>query len=290
LTAPVLIDYSFQFGATGYVIGGAPFADGTLIDVTSVTGLDQAPIRTSTATYEGRDGGILNATHEDMRVVIISGIIYGGSSPVQTLLEALKANYAPSSLAQPFYIQPGGITQRQIYAKSLGFKYPWDAGIRTNKVPFTITLQAEDPTIYGTSLYDVAGALQGAAPGYGFNYNYPYSYGTSTFIGQTYLVNNGTKPCGFYAIIRNPTSQIVNPRILSDTVSAQVTTTISAGSNDVLIFDFYRESLLLNNANRHTAIVNEGWFLLQPGINSVRFQADSTAQVNVDYQFYDGYR
>lgn len=290
MTAPVLIDYSYQFGATGYVIGGSAFADGTLIDVTNVSGLDQAPIRTSTATYEGRDGGILNAIHEDMRKVIVSGTIYGGSNPIQILLEALKANYAPSPLAQPFYIQPGGITQRQVYAKSLGFNYSWTTALRTNQTPFTITLQAEDPTIYGTTLYDVPGALQGAAPGYVYNNNYNYSYGSGVFIGQTYLVNNGTKPCGFYAIIRNPTAQVTNPRILSDTMSTKVTTNISAGSNDVLTFDFYNEALILNNAGRHAAVINEGWFQLQPGVNSVRFQADSTAQVNVDYQFYDGYR
>lgn len=290
MTAPVLIDYSYQFGATGIVIGGAAFADGTIIDVTGVTGLDQAPIRTSEATYEGRDGGILNAVHEDMRKVIVTGIIYGGTSPIQTLLEALKANYAPSAVAQPFYIQPGSITQRQVYAKSLGFNYPWSTDLRTNKVTFTITLQAEDPTIYGTTLYDTPGALQGVAPGHAYNYGYNYNYGSSVFIGQTYLVNNGTKPVGFYAIIRNPSAQVVNPRILSDTMSTQVTTSISAGSNDILIFDFYNESLLLNGSNRHASIGNEGWFLLQPGINSIRFQADSTAQVNVDYQFYDGYR
>lgn len=291
MSAPILSDFSLQYGATGIVLNGAPLSDGTIIDVTDIGGLDSAPVRVISSPFEGRDGGVINAVFEDMRTIPITCMIYAGSTPINQTLEALKANFAPSDVAQPLYFQPGGITQRQLFAKSLGVKYNWTQAMRTGQTPAVITLQTEDPTIYGTSAYSVLASLVGstAMPGYKFNRLWSYTFGGAVKIGQQFLTNAGTKETGFLATITG--FAVTNPRIIGDTVGgATVRLNLTAGSSDTLVFDFYNQAVILNGSTRHAAVTQEGWFKLQPGVNSVRLQSDSTTAASIVYSYFDAYR
>lgn len=291
MTAPVLDAYALQYGITGILLNGAPLPDGTTIDITDISGLDSAPAKSSSATYEGRDGGILHAVNEDMRQIVITGTIYAGSNSIFVTLEALKDNFALTDTAKPLYLQPYGVSPRMVNCKSLGVKYSWTTAMRTGNTPIVITLQAEDPTIYGVSQYNVQGYLitPAATPGYTFSHPWPYSFGGGNPVGQTLLTNAGTKPTGFYATLQN--QSVTNPRIISDTAGGLfVSTSLTVGSSDVLVFDFYNQTLLLNGQSRHASVQNEGWFQLLKGSNSIRFQADSSTPALINYTYYDAYR
>lgn len=291
MTAPVLDDYALQFDFTGLLMNGDPLPDGTIIDVTQIDGLDSAPAKQSTASYEGRDGGILNAFNEDMRKPVISGTIYAGSNPIFQTLDILKQNFEIGTDPKPLFFQQEGTDLRQVFCKSLGFNYSWTAAMRTGTTPFTITLQAEDPTIYGTAQRTFTGALQtpSTTPGYQWSRAWSYSWGGGNPIGLTLLPNLGTKYVGFTATLQN--QACTNPRIICDTQPGkQVTTDLTVGSADIVVFDFFTQSLYLNGQSRHGAIDIENWFKLQRGLNSVRFMADSVSSAQVTYSYYDGYR
>jgi hypothetical protein len=290
MTVPVLSDFSLQYGTSGLLLNGLPLSDGTIIDVDQVDGLDEAPVKSSEASYEGRDGGILNAFFSDMRKPKITGTIYGGTNSVFNTIDLLKANFAVGLQAQPLFFQQAGQTPRQLFCKSLGFNYSWTAAMRLNNTPFTINLQAEDPTIYGTTNYMPVGYFQtlGSQPGYHWSRAWSYSWGGGNPIGQTLLVNNGNKAVGFLATIQGQACN--NPTLISDTTGLNIATNIIIGATDVLTFDFYQKSLFLNGVSKHAAITNEGWFQLQPGLNSIRLQVASVTAAQILFNFYDGWR
>lgn len=291
MTSPVLDDYAFQYGNSQVIINGLPSPDGSIIDITDVEGLDSAPNKTSTASYEGRDGGILNAFHEDMRIIKLTGTLYGSpTTSIFQTLDVLKMLFATGQDPQPLYFQQEGTNLRQVFAKALGVNYSWTAAMRTGQTPIVINLQAEDPTIYGVTEYTPQGFAQtpNSVPGYAWSRAWSYSWGGGSPVGLTFLTNNGTKYTGFKATLMG--QACTNPQIISDTESSVVDTNITVGSNDTLVFDFYNQVLLLNDQARGGAVVNEGWFKLQPGINAIRFLCDSNTPASITYDFFDGYR
>lgn len=285
---PTLTDFAFQFGDTGITLNTDPLPDGTILDINDVQGLDMSFIKSSTISYDGRPGGLIHAKHDDIRKIVIAGTLIAGSIPIMQTLEALKANFALGDTPQSLYFQAPGVGQRQVFCKSGGVTYSWNQAMRSGSTPISFTLFAEDPKIYGVTLNMVTGQLAPPFPGYGWNRPWPYSFGGGGIVGHTLLTNNGTRPAGFKAIIQN---QVVgNPRFLSDTTGKLVSTTnLGVGSTDTLIFDFYNQTVILNGLTRHAALASEGWFDLQPGVNSIRFQADSTNNATVQYQYYDTY-
>jgi hypothetical protein len=290
VTTPVLDDFGFQYGTSGLVLNDLALGDGTYLDITQVDGLDSAPAKNSSASFEDRDGGVINAVFEDIRKIKIAGTLYAGSNPLFQTIDLLKANYAIGQDPQPLFFKQWGTLLRQVFCKSLGFNYSWTAVMRTGQTPFSIDLQAEDPTIYGTTLNTPVGVLQpsGSQPGYSWSRPWSYSWGGGIPFGQTLLTNNGTKYGGFYATIQN--YAVTHPRIISDTANSYVSTSLTIGSTDVLVFDFYNQSLFLNGQSVHAAVVNEGWFKLLPGVNSVRLLSDSSTAAQITYSYYDAYR
>jgi hypothetical protein len=293
MTAPVLADYSFQYGDSGILLNGDPLSDGSILDITQIDGLDSAPLKTSTASYEGRDGGIINAFNEDMRQPVITGTLYGGSDPIFQTIDMLKDNFAPrdDGEPQPLYFQQEGTDLRQLFCKPLGFNYSWTAAMRTGTTPFTIKFQAEDPTIYGTDFQSIQGTCltPNSVPGYAWSRAWSYSWGGAASVGTSQLFNNGNKYTGFYADIMG--QACTNPVIACDTQPGMfVSTNITIGAQDTLRFDFYNQALLLNGQSRGNSVLNEGWFFLKKGINQLRFSADSLTPANIQYQYFYGYR
>jgi hypothetical protein len=215
----------------------------------------------------------------------------GAGGSVFPLIDVLKANYAIGQTPQPLFFQQEGTTQRQVFCKSLGFNYSWTSAMRTGTTPFTISLQAEDPTIYGTQQYAPVGFCQtpNSVPGYNWSRAWSYTWGGAAMIGLTQLTNNGNKYTGFLATIQGQACQ--NPQIICDSQNGlNVDTSLVIGSTDTLVFDFYNQSLYLNGVSKHALVTNEGWFKLQPGVNVVRFLADSNTPAMITYTFYDGWR
>lgn len=289
--APTLNDYEMQYGDAGVKMNtvGQNFP---LIDVTKVSGLDNAPYRVDQRDREGMDGGFTDAIFEQQRVIVIEGTIYADQNDladIEVLLDNLKANYAPGQVNNPFYFSPAGGRIRQVGCKSLGFKYDWDNGRNIGAVPFQAQLVAEDPTIYSTSLYQATWVpVTGAPTGRGYNRSFNYGYG-GAYSGNTQgLVNLGNKSSGLTFVVAG---SCTNPRITNDLTGEYIQVNITLGAADTLTIDTRNRTIYLNGtASRRNALApGSMFFLAQPGTTFVRYLTGSgTATLTATWR--DAYR
>lgn len=177
-------DYEFQLNDTGVRLNTGnvvPF-----VDITKVTGLDNAPYRETIRDHEGTDGGFLDAEFERGRDIILEGIIYCDGSSVEPYLDSLKYNYGPVRTPIPLYFKSSGVLERVIFVKPRGFHFDWETARRLGITNAQFLMYAEDPRIYTNILNSIVIPFGGSATtGFGFN--------TNPIITDTYTrsVSNG---------------------------------------------------------------------------------------------------
>jgi len=288
MTAPVLSDFTLQFGASGVLLNSDPQNSyDPFFDVEKVTGLDSGSFRSSTKALDGRDGGIVEAEFMDPRTIVISGTCYGQINPIGPYLDNAKANYGPSKNDQPLYIKEPGNSQRQVFCKSLGFKYDWDAAYRLNTTAYQITLIAADPVVYGTVQRSVSGSnASGTVPGFGFNLGFNFGFGGSYTPASLIVTNSGNKTVGGTIII---TGSGTNVGILNNNTGKSLTTSISIGGLDQLIFDLNYRRVTLNGISRRGSVTAENWFKFSPGQTQLQLLAD-TGTISATVLNYDGWQ
>lgn len=288
MTAPILTDFTLQFGVSGVLLNNDPVnAVDPIFDIEKVTGLDSAPFRSSTKALDGRDGGIAEAEFLDVRNIVITGTVYGQANPIGPYLDTAKANYAPSKVDTPLYIKEPGNVQRQIFCKSLGFKYDWDTTRRTNCTPYQITLVAADPVVYSTQQRQTSGSNgSGAFPGFGFNLAFNFGFGGAYLPSNLVVTNAGNKEVGGTISI---TGSGTNVRILNLNTGKTLSTSIAVGSGDVLLFDLSYRRVTLNGVSRRGSVTAENWFKFQPGQTTLQLQTDS-GTISATVLNYDGWQ
>jgi len=156
-----LSDYEFQLGDTGVRLNSGstvPF-----VDISKVSGLDNAPYRETIRDHEGADGGFIDAEFEKGRDIILEGMVYGDLTNVESILDSLKLNFAPVTSPIPFYIKPGTVNERLVFVKSRGARYDWDTARRIGCTEIQFLLFAEDPRIYDANLSSVIIGFGGIA-------------------------------------------------------------------------------------------------------------------------------
>ena len=258
-------DLTFQYGDTGQILNTDPSGTNPFCDITTITGLSNAPVRLVEHAREGMDGGFIDASFENMRVITLEGSIF---NVTETFLDALKANYAPSNSALPFYFQIPVVGVRVVFAKSLGITYALNNLRRLGQVAFQIQLKAEDPTIYGPQNTGTAN-IGGSSTGFGFPLRFPLGFGGVLSNNGTISINNsGNKPADATFVIYGP---ITNPAIYNSTTGQKVTFNITLGATDYLTVNLMNKTVILNGTTnrRGTMLGTSTWFLLQPGINAI---------------------
>jgi hypothetical protein len=294
MVAPVLDDYAYMFTDAGVLLNGnnnSPVVGVPVYDVYKVTGLDLASVRTSMRIAEGEDGGTVESEFLDPRTLTIEGTLFCHSSEsIEAQLDALKSNFQPSTVDKPLYIKSPGVDQRVVFCKSLGVRYDIDQARRFNSTSFSVILQAQDPVVYGSTVKSFSGALSSEViNGHGFDHAYDLSFGGASSTGsQMSVVNAGTKAVGAIITLYGP---VTGPRIISDTVGVTLNmSSLVAGVSDIITIDLKRRTVKLNGASRRgTVAYEDGWFLLVPGTNILRYQASSSAVVPISGTYRDGY-
>jgi len=295
MAAPVLVDYSYMFTDTGILLNAnnnAPLVGAPVFDVQKVSGLDLGNIRTSMRISEGEDGGTVEGEFLDPRTVVIEGILYcEASDSIEAQLDSLKANFQPGTVNKPLYMKSPGTDQRVLNCKSLGVRYDVDQARRYNSTSFQITLQASDPVVYGSTVKSFYGTLSTeVVNGHGFDHGYDLSFGGVTTTGQQItVVNSGNKEVGAIITLQGP---VTGPRIVSDTEGKTLSfpSLVAATTSDTITIDLKRRTVKLNGASRRLTVDNkEGWFLIQPGTNVLRYQALSSTVVPINGTYQDGY-
>ena len=142
---PTLLREEFRFQYTGVPLNTAvalPF-----VDITKVSGLDNAPVASSDNTREGMHGAYTDASYQGSRTVTLEGNIYASSAALETYLDSLKDNFRPNKEPHPLFIGTDS-DLRVVFGKSLGLKYDKDPLRRLGIVPFQVQLLCSDPRIY----------------------------------------------------------------------------------------------------------------------------------------------
>lgn len=260
-------DFTFAYSDTGVILNSDPLLPtDPFVDISKVSGLDNAEFRISEREREGMDGGFVDSMYEKMRTIVLEGQIY---NTTESYLDSLKANYAPSFAVQPFYFDAPGVSERLIYCKSYGMKYDWDTARRLGIVPVQFQLKAEDPTIYGALITAIAN-LGSIDTGFAFNLSFNFGFGAGGTAGTTTITNSGNKDADGTFTITGP---VTNPIIVHDNTGNRLTFSIVLGVSDTLVINLRNKTVTLNGtANRRGSLVTTSrWFMLEPGVNTLRF-------------------
>jgi hypothetical protein len=291
-------EFTFQYNDDGLLLnddfGGTTSLDPSgvasftpFFDIVRVEGLASSDFRTTERSREGMDGGDIDAEFEEMRTITIEGTVYSPPELLESYLDSLKDNYAPTKIPLPLYWRAPGINDRVVFCKSYGAKYTWDDKRRLGIADVQIQLKAEDPSIYDADVVSGNTGLPSAGTGRAYPRAYSYGYGspaayddiyvdtyslithTSGLGGRIDIVNGGNKPTGAVITIYGP---IISPTVAHDLTGRQLMFNISLASNEYLEINLRARTVKLNGtANRRNAMSSTSrWFMLAPGINSLR--------------------
>lgn len=271
MTSTLVNPLSFQLGDAGVILNddivgfGHPF-----VDITKVGGFDSAPYRETKRDHEGQDGGFLDAEFETGRDVTLGGTVYGNGSILESYLDSLKANFAPSTSPIPLYFLTETGLARVIFVKPRGCRYDWDSARRIGMTDIQFLMYAEDPRIYDQSVTQVQIPF-GSSTGIGFAFSFGFSLNfgiTSTNPTGGYIINAGNRPTPGTLAIQGPIS---TPIVINDTTGDQLQFNISLGSTDTLTVDLqYRTVRLNGTTNMRSTLVAPNWFTFPSGATFLR--------------------
>jgi Phage tail protein len=284
---------TFQYTNTGVILNTDNSHVLPFIDVQKVSGLDNAPIRLSQADHEGTDGGYVDSQFETTRVITISGMVYCVPGSEEGYLDQLKANYAPSTVVQPFYFSTPDQGTRCCFGKSQGLNYDWDTSRRTGMFAFQIVILCPDPVIYGISSSTISATLTSAATG-GRAYNrlYPLSYGGGGTTNAFVCVNNGNRNA---PVVFDIFGAVTNPVLYNDTTFQTMTFLTTIAGGHFLRVDCGNKLVLLDagSSQRSSLVGTPNWIYLAPGNNTIRFlgtQSPPTPVATINAYFQDAWR
>lgn len=278
-------DMTWQLGDSGFtlntdIVPGAPF-----VDVEAVTGLASAPYRETKKDHEGVDGGFLDAEFETGRDLLITGTLYSNGNPIESVLDLLKSQWAPSRTLVPLYYTTNAtLGTRVLFVKPRGLIYDIDLLIRTGTTAIQFGAYAEQSHIFDTqqtsALMNVGATI---FTGFAFPLSFSFGFGgvSTTSDGQIFT-NNGNRPTPVVFTITGP---VTNPVIYSDENGVNMAFAINLASTDQLVIDTYYRTVRLNGSNRRAFMTTAGWFHLLPGANTLRFRAAAgTGTLLVQYR------
>jgi hypothetical protein len=282
-------ELTFRIGTAGVVLNtdsaGMPF-----VDVESVRGLDSAEFRVSQRDWEGNDGSFMDAEFESGRTILITGTVYASTATMESYLDTLKANYAPSNSLKKFYFKSPGVNERFLYVKPLGIKYDWESMRRLGMGAVQISMFAEDPRIYDSTL-QTSTVQQGATVFTGFSFNLGFNFGfggTSTTLDSVLVTVLGNRPTPAVFTMSGP---VTNPRILNDTTNSEMVFVIDVPASNTLVVDSKYRTVKLNGVtNRRSSLQSPTWFMLQPGDNYIRYRAGVAGTSTLTIEYYTAWR
>lgn len=283
---PGMTDYTWAFGENGFIFNsdslGLPF-----IDVSQVTGLDDAPLRTSTNERSQMDGTYVDTPYMSMRTVVITGTLYSDPANPELLLDQLRQAYNQNTV-QPFYFQHPGQGLRFVMGQGGGFQYAIDTGRRLGVTNIQATILCGNPYIYDyPSQAQVTTLGSSAGIGTGFNMAFNVGFGGAITGEGATVTNNGTHTAYPVIQLKGP---LTNP-VLTDGNGISMAFAISLTASDQLVVDCKNKSVVLNRqVSRRNTLAGLNWFSLPSGTSDTIFlSADSgtgTATVTLNDTYY----
>jgi hypothetical protein len=260
---PPLSDYTWAFGDSGFVLNTDSMAL-PFVDITQVTGLDSAPLRTSTDEHQGQDGTYVDSPYMSMRTIVLSGTLYTPSADPDTLLLRLRREYT-ENLVKPFYFQLPGQNLRYLNGQGAGCQYDINQARRSGQTPIQFTVLCGDPYIYDYPQQVASVGLASVTTvGMGFNAFFNMSFGGSIPNSNMVVTNGGTHTAYPVITLQGP---IYNPALVDFSSGITMSFSINLGAADSLVIDCKNKSVVLNgNISRRTSLAGLNWFSVPPGV------------------------
>lgn len=281
-------ELTFRLGDSGTILNtdstSLPF-----VDIRNVVGLDNAPYRETERDHEGTDGGFLDAEFEKGRPIVLTGDVYADSNSMESYLDQLKADFAPSRTLVPFYYKAPGVDERVLFVKPQGVAYDWDELRRIGSSKIKFKCFAEDPRIYTAALSEYTIVYSaGALVGFGFPLGFDFGFGGVSSTDSVTVTNAGNRPTPPTFVIEGP----VNTPIIRDETYNHVLTfdlTLAVGET-LTVNTQYKTVTLSDGTNLRNALQEPDWFFLEPGNTSIRYTAYDGTGSQMTVQFRSAYR
>jgi hypothetical protein len=231
----------------------------------------------------------MDAEFERGRDVLINAEIYTDSSTMETYLDSLKSNFAPSRALIPFYFKAPGVEERFVYVKPLGVKYDWELIRRIGQAKAQFKMFAEDPRIYTSSLNSINVPFSaGALTGFGFPLSFPFGFGGAASTDGAFVTNSGNRPTPPTFTISGPCT---DPSIRDETYGNILSFNITLASGETLVIDTKYKTVRLNGTtNRRNTMTNFEWFFLNPGNTFIRYGASTGTGSSLNISFHSAWR
>lgn len=245
--------------------------------IASLSGVDDLPgLEIADTPRPVLDGSFQGHRRLQARVIQAGFEIIGAGSTVdydtqvQTFINAMVPSDVDGTLLlfNSSRLFKGYVSRRSV---------AYEAGPRGFSGPAAVEFICDDPRMYDATLQTSAPtALPTASGGFGFNFGFPFGFGGAGTGGIINVTNSGNWPAPAILTIVGPCT---NPVVYNDTQGVFVKFLIALGSTDTLTVDLDQRLVTLNSTgNRNNTLTTDSrWWLLNPGANTVRFNADTGA-------------
>lgn len=242
------------------------------------TGLGLSPPRRDVSPRANRPGAIDRTRWHDGRTIDLPECVIAadGEESTWAAFDAVKQRLQLGDERVLRFRRRGMTEDEQIVVR---VSSALDAVVRPSApvIAWGVSLFAEDPRMYGTTLrggsYDPSAAIAGG--GVSFPLTFPLQFSTTTS-SHLEVVNSGNTDSPPILTVHGP---VVNPVIDNDTIGESIRLTYALGSGDEIRVDVGERSVQLNGAERKDLFDARlsSWWELAPGTNRLRLRGSGMA-------------
>lgn len=253
---------------------GLSWGPGTKYHISNLKGWEDLPgLESSDAARPYLDGSWAGHRRLQQRVLTVEYTLTGDSpSDYDALVTGFENAMVNSDTNLPLQLF-GSTKQVSGYVNKRSI--PYDATARWRSGTGTIEFVCDDPLIYALPAVHLTTGLPSATGGFGFPFGFPFGFGGSGSGGIIQVNNAGNRPMPAILTISGPCS---NPVVSNDTLGRALKFLMTVALGDTLAVDLDQRLVTLNgtgNRNNTIDFSNQSWFLLAPGNNTIRFNADT---------------
>ena len=283
-----MTDYTYAFGDSGFILNTDNASTFPFVDITDISGLDNAPIRQSTDEHEGMDGTYVDADFMSMRTIVLTGNLYTAINDPETVCDILKAQYGPGNGIQPFYFKSPSKSLRFVNAQGGGAKYDLDNNRGMGITPIQLTLFAGDPYVYDyPANIDTANFVVPTGIGIGFNMRFNTGFGGTLTLPEVEVTNFGNNTAYPLITLNGP---LTNPVIVDSANGISMALSITLASSDTLVIDCRNKTIVLNQISSRRSSYNGIQFpSVPPGTSDSFLLAASAGSGKISVVLYNTY-
>ncbi len=251
------------------------------LDVVTVDGLFGLTVETANVKRSGNGSTPGRARQPERTFTMEVELAADTVEAQQVRLDQARAAWALRQDPVPLVFQVGGDIAKRIMCRPVRHSIPVDVRYAFQYLLMAVQFEAADPLIYSNTSHTVT--TQRAEPGAGVTvpFTMPLVVPAATSSGSVSAPNAGTAPANWTARLNGP---VLNP-VLTHVEQGRSLNLSGNGGLDIPAGQWVdvatdgRHVLLLGTADRRINIrlPESRWFLLNPGVNTLTYEADSGA-------------